>query len=703
MTDGSDVSARKLIDKLVPDARWGPMRGLLSTTYELGPDFLEMDFLPSIFGLGAWDDRSWSGRIALEKHLCQLDTAVILTDARRYRGRPRSLRLEVQPIVTPRGSSLHAKVTLVLFENAVRLIVGSANLTERGYRRNREVVAILTATPNSKKEAALIYRALKDGRAILDPWLPAGGRQLIDNSLSTLRPWANGGPDLDTTFVWTHGQTKLWREFLQRLPKGEIIKRLSIVSPFWSQDAGVTLSALLKELKTLAALASDAEVRLLTDAFEGRNGEIIPILPLGYASYNWASLGVKATAQAVSPKVLPAELGGMEGFTGSRALHAKVVVMEGVRSGLAYLGSANFTAHGWGFLNNQSAANVEAGLIICRSLQSGILANLIPEVVGKPVLLASGNFQSLQPPEPSPEDDPWPEFIRKVLLSPVKGDDDELELLIEVDTSISPIVWSAKLHDRVGFPGETLINIDTRLEAQKPTVHMALSPETLTRLLTDQEIKICWEDCPHGRAVPINVEASARLRLPISPAHHRIQERDLLFYYQGRISWEELFPDPDPRNVPTDGAVVEAAQESGVDKSRIQSYQIREFVEALTGLSQDLAASTQSESSMRLALLGPVSPIALASSVRDAVDLGFRTPMAAGFQLVEILACLESARSIAVPPRLSRCWEENIREASNKIRAILSQLVAAHRQLVDTRAFNQYQKTVLAGGPRRES
>lgn len=67
MTNTSDISARKLIDKLVPDPRWGAMRGIFSTTYELDPDFLEMDFLPSIFGLGAWDDRSWATRIALEK------------------------------------------------------------------------------------------------------------------------------------------------------------------------------------------------------------------------------------------------------------------------------------------------------------------------------------------------------------------------------------------------------------------------------------------------------------------------------------------------------------------------------------------------------------------------------------------------------------------------------------------------------------
>jgi hypothetical protein len=50
MKDSQDISARKLIDRLVPDPHWGAMHGLLATTFELRPDFLEMDFLPSAFG-----------------------------------------------------------------------------------------------------------------------------------------------------------------------------------------------------------------------------------------------------------------------------------------------------------------------------------------------------------------------------------------------------------------------------------------------------------------------------------------------------------------------------------------------------------------------------------------------------------------------------------------------------------------------------
>ena len=81
MKDIQDITSRKLIDRLVPELDWGRMIGLLATTYELNPDFLEMDFLPTVFGLGAWDDRSWATRIGLEKRLYELDAAVILTSA----------------------------------------------------------------------------------------------------------------------------------------------------------------------------------------------------------------------------------------------------------------------------------------------------------------------------------------------------------------------------------------------------------------------------------------------------------------------------------------------------------------------------------------------------------------------------------------------------------------------------------------------
>jgi hypothetical protein len=235
------------------------MQGLLATTYDLNPDFLELDFLPAVFGLSARSP--WANRITLEKRLSELtQRAVIFTEARRYRGRPRSLQLELIPAISPRGSTLHAKVTLLVFERAVRLIVGSANLTEPGYRRNREAVAVITASDESPQQAALIREALTQAERVLSNWLTEDARKVIRCGHETLAQWTDGPANGATVFCWTGGQSKLWSIFLGHWPRDEKVRRVSIISPFWSENAGTTLRAFLTEMRRLQILGSEAEV-----------------------------------------------------------------------------------------------------------------------------------------------------------------------------------------------------------------------------------------------------------------------------------------------------------------------------------------------------------------------------------------------------------------------------------------------------------
>jgi hypothetical protein len=101
---------------------------------------------------------------------------------------------------------------------------------------------------------------------------------------------------------------------------------------------------------------------------------------------------------------------------------------------------------------------------------------------------------------------------------------------------------------------------------------------------------------------------------------------------------------------------------------------------------------------MRLALLGPVSPAALAQTILDAVLSGRRTPTAAGFQLVEILACLRSARSHPVPERLAAVWQQHLQQANGKISRLFEKLVADRSDLfASNKAFVRYRKAVLNG------
>ena len=109
------------MDRLTVDPSYGRLLGFLATTYEMQSEFFETDFLPTLLGLGAWDDRSWTSRIALEKHLAELEAATVMQDARPYRGRPRSLHVELTPVLLGVHRALHAKVLIGVYDEAVRL------------------------------------------------------------------------------------------------------------------------------------------------------------------------------------------------------------------------------------------------------------------------------------------------------------------------------------------------------------------------------------------------------------------------------------------------------------------------------------------------------------------------------------------------------------------------------------------------------
>jgi hypothetical protein len=59
-----------------------------------------------------------------------------------------SLRWDVLRVRLPLGKQ-HAKLSLLVWKNRIRIIVASANLTEAGYRFNQEVAATIDLGPES--------------------------------------------------------------------------------------------------------------------------------------------------------------------------------------------------------------------------------------------------------------------------------------------------------------------------------------------------------------------------------------------------------------------------------------------------------------------------------------------------------------------------------------------------------------------------
>lgn len=687
-TDRASNDARRLMNQVAPAPALGRLLGVLATTYNLQPEFLEADFLPTLLGLTAWDDRSWSSRIALEKRLAELEAAAVLMEAGAYAGRPRSLRVELVPVALARGSSLHAKVTVGVFEEGVRLTVGSANLTEPGYRRNREVAAVLTATADRPGDARLIADAIRGMADLLESRMTAGAKAVRDLALERLKAW-EGREGEGLWFAWSGGRPALWQRFLDCWPSKEQVRKISVLSPFWSEeDRDGPIAWFIAALSARGCLAKGAELLLLTEAALDTQSTWKPKLPESFHDFDGRAIGIDASAMAVDRKVAAEEADLGDGFAASRDLHAKAVLMEGEDSALLYAGSANFTRHGWGFLPDPSRANIEAGVVLRKSGDACVsLASILPATVGKAVALsgaATGQIVVLELPKDEP---PWPSFLLEVVLAQSQEDDTRLDLVVRT-TGKTTGAWKISHMPDGEARGAVLLDVE-QATSRETARTVRLTSEDVSRLLREQQVQVHWWEHPAGRPYPVNVVADARIKLPIDPGSGRLEERQLIAYYQGRISFEDLYPDPDEPPGPGPGPG-ERGMESAVDTSKIQSYLVKEFVEALQGIREDLMeASKSTPQCMRLALLGPVSPVALARQVHEAVGARTRTATAAGFQLVEILACLESAREAANESRFRRDWRALVGAAAAEIERLLERLRQDHPEELG-REFRKY-------------
>ena len=678
--DKREFERRRLMNHIRPGEAHGPIVGLLATTFDFDPDFIESDYLPTLLGVGAWDDTSWASTIKMRRLLQQSDATVVLMDGRRFRGRPRALHLDVLPTTGPAGCKLHAKVTLIVQEKAVRLMVGSANLTTNGYRSNREVGICLIATEKDRSAVPLIRQAIEGMRAPLEKWWSPGAQRVATRATQTIAAWDDTSASTDH-FVWSYGGLSLAEAFGRAWPD-EPVSAISIVSPFWSdQGTGGPVEQLLGILGR--ERVKGAKVRLFAEQMAETQKTLRPLVPAALASWDCRHLDIDADIVAVDPQVTAEEVGGRTDYQRVRPLHAKLVVVEGPRTSLVYIGSANFTHHGWGFAGSRS--NIEAGVILRRTgPDRRSLAALIPKTAGAPVPLDGKGLGKVSVAEKTDDRIPWPSFIRDIRLCESAADNTALQLRVILDSDGTAVPFTISARDTT----------DPLLSNERHATG-TLAPSMLEQLMRDQVVEVHWAE--ERQDFPINIDLEARSHLPIAPGAVAPGEHLLLAYYQGRISEEDIYPPPpgDPGgNADGDDR---GASVSTVDTSTIQSYQIREFVEALQGISDDLSrASGGTEAAMRQALLGELSPTALAKQVMHAVVAGKRSPVAAGFQLTEILVRLARARELAVEPVKQEAWHKGVRRAHGDVSRMLNELLATKAaDFPPSSNFHRYRRTAL--------
>lgn len=164
--DRSEDQQRRLLSLWEPPPHAGEPAGVLATTFTLDTGLFEEECLARFVGVQSDPYRDGAiYRIEREEKLSSLICAAVVADIHHCNGQ-RSLRWDLVPS-RPGSGVMHAKISLLAWEKHLRVLVGSANLTSAGYRRNQECVAQLDFEGLSA-ETELLKPILEFLREILD-------------------------------------------------------------------------------------------------------------------------------------------------------------------------------------------------------------------------------------------------------------------------------------------------------------------------------------------------------------------------------------------------------------------------------------------------------------------------------------------------------------------------------------------------------
>jgi hypothetical protein len=357
--------ARLLDAWLAPDEAGEPI-GILATTFTFSAAFFEEECLARFLGIES--DPLEDGPFYLierEEKLSAITCAAVIVDAHQARG-ARSLRWDLLPLSVERGGVLHAKVSLLCWSRLVRVIVASANLTEDGYRRNREIFGVLdfseleTLPPSILGSVIVFLRSLVDavdpqspvrGRigSLLD-WAAEFGRRVAENTEARVRE----NPRIFPIFAGVGGEG-IPQQIEQHWPGGSPPTAAYVTSPFFDPPDAPNRPA--ESLWQLLRQRGEAELTINVEADPIEKDKTI-FLHAPQSLLHAQPKSRQGVRTAV--RILTMHDKDAHGQFAYRPLHLKSIWLENDRWAAYLVGSSNFTSAGLG-LGRRS--NIEANLL----------------------------------------------------------------------------------------------------------------------------------------------------------------------------------------------------------------------------------------------------------------------------------------------------------------------------------------------------
>jgi hypothetical protein len=350
------------------DAGVGEAVACLASTYTFHASLLETELLPRFLGL-RYDctEREKVFRHEREDRLATV-TAAVFVDATQVDGGQTTGQWLQVPVTVP-GGCQHAKVTLLVWERLVRVIVSSANLTRTGYRKNREMAAALDffdgqeGIPRESLSAVLDFFHELVAFSRMPPATRATLSEAITDVRSRTGDWnlvSQGTDRIPTVTFVPVLPARAGRLALGALPSviaslgSRRATDITVMTPFVGDSpASVrkTLQALFEIPRTRQAIghlvvggrpSADDPSRTIVD---------LPIWFRDEWANAWRSEGSSLPVYAV-----PEHRAGEA--TAARPLHAKALLVQAEERTVLLMGSSNFSPHGLGI----GIFNLEANL-----------------------------------------------------------------------------------------------------------------------------------------------------------------------------------------------------------------------------------------------------------------------------------------------------------------------------------------------------
>jgi hypothetical protein len=388
----------------------------IATTFTFDATFFETECIGRFLQMDGHPSETASVAYLIEREEKLAGARVHTLVDRRHARDKESLRWDILGVLVPKATQ-HAKLAVLVWKDHVRVIVGSGNLTEPGYRSNVEVFGALDLTRSEGGNK----QALADTLTFIESLAMLGvGSEQVDApkarlrvSVTRVRTHVKSWPDVtnrtDPIPIFNGPQQSALEALESLWPSNNPARTLSVVSPFFDRSPNDERAA--QAAARLLAKRKERNAYVFVKSAPLPEGRTRIYAPLGMM-HAFGSSGVEAQAYSLSA-LQQNEV---------REVHSKLLCLENDQHFLLMIGSSNFTAAGLGA--ERDARNCEANLVY-RARQGDDTHKRLNEVwpdssdeaidLNSPDMLWEPCFEDEEDGAGSP---PLPEAFQEALFSP---------------------------------------------------------------------------------------------------------------------------------------------------------------------------------------------------------------------------------------------------------------------------------------------